>query len=314
MKQIRLFETRLVDGMQLVRQLLFCWAVFLLNPLASAGERCEFDDLQRKVCTEYSSGLRVVTLSPHATEIVAWLIDTVEGGKAPRLVAVDSASDFPAWVSGLPVVSDKQQLSKEAVLSLKPDLVVAWASGISAESLSWLERLQISVFLSEPNGVDGVARNLRSLGALMGLPSANLEKASRDWLAGFGEPIERQTPVRVFYQVWERPLITVGGPHVISDLITRCGGENIFQSLPQLGPTVSVESVLQRNPQVIMASGPENPTQQALKHWQKWSTIEAVKGDRFSVLPQDILVRPGPRLLQAKAALCTEIERLAPNE
>lgn len=269
-----------------------------------AWATCVIDDAGRQACMPEPAA-RVVSLSPHATELVAWLV----GEQA--LVGVDTSSDFPNSASTLPKVADAQQLNLEELLQLKPDLVVAWASSLPAHALAWLEAHGVVVFVSEPKGVAGVASNMRGLGMLLGVAPVELEQRVERWLAGFPKVGLAEQPVRVFYQVWEKPLITLGGEHTLSDLINRCGGINIFADLKLLGPTIDTEAVVTRNPELIITSGPFERGKAALSHWNTWETISAVKHQQLRVLPPDILVRPGPRLLEGTVALCEAIDSAA---
>jgi vitamin B12 transport system substrate-binding protein len=116
---------------------------------------------------------------------------------------------------------------------------------------------------------------------------------------------QRAEPLRVFYQVWSPPLYTVGGGQIISDALSVCGARNVFDDLTLPAPQVSIESVLQRNPEVILAAD-----QPQLDAWKAWPQVAAVAQGRLLLVPDKGLERPSGQMLEALAQLCQVI---APN-
>ena len=121
-------------------------------------------------------------------------------------------------------------------------------------------------------------------------------------LAELREQYHRDTPLRVFYQVWDQPLYTVGGGQIISDALAVCGASNVFADLHLPAPQVSIESVLQRNPEVIIAG-----TQAQLTAWKAWPQIDAVKHGRLLLLSDKGLERPSGQMIEATAKLCQQL-------
>lgn len=283
--------------------LFMAWFGLVFAPFAHAQEVqpfCVQDDLARKVCVPKpkSRGLRVVSLAPHLTEIVYFL----KAGN--QVVAVDQSSDYPDAVKRLPKVGDSLRLDLEKLMALQPDLVLAWASGTSQTQINQLQKLGIPVFVSEPLGVHAVASTMGRLSVLLGLEAENRE-AIDSWLHAFDQLRVKNNPqVRVFYQVWHDPLMTLSGKHVVSEIIQRCGGVTAFSDARILAPTVSIESVLQFNPQLILATAEPS----SLAHWSRWSSLAAVRNQQLKVVTPDILVRSGPRLLQAATEVCRLIQ------
>ena len=114
--------------------------------------------------------------------------------------------------------------------------------------------------------------------------------------------------VRVFYQIWKAPLMTVGGPQIISSAIELCGGENVFGKLTQMAPTVSVEAVLEADPEAIVATGMGDARPEWLDDWNKWTRMTAVKrGNLFHIHP-DLMQRHTPRILDGAEKLCTDLD------
>jgi len=245
---------------------------------------------------------RIVSLTPHLTELLFAV------GAGPQVVGVDSASDYPLAARRLPGVGDYGRVNLERVLALKPDLVVVWQGGNRAADIHALEKLGLPVLRTQATRLDDVGRLLRLVGAVAGHSQAG-ETAARDFsaqLAALGQRYARPQRLAVFYQVWDRPLMTVGGGHWISDALALCGARNVFGDLGAVSPVVSREAVLKRAPDLI-AGGSDAP---ALREgWQMFAELPAVKRRAFVQVDADRLHRPSPRLTEGVAELC---EALAP--
>lgn len=263
---------------------------------------CVQDDLNQPVCVNQAQ--RVLVLAPHLTEIV----DFVGGLK--QVVAVDGSSNYPAAVNTLPKMGNPWMLGAEAILARKPDLVLVWQSGISMEVVAQLRKAGVAVFVSEPKSIAQVASTMQRLASLLGT-SESTEPKVEEWLKAFGTLRARYAnaqPVSVFYQVWSQPLMTLGGQHVVSEVIALCGGRNVFADLSSLAAQVSVEGVLKRNPSVVLASGSAKDHRALVKQWSAWPGLAAVQGSGVYTIPGDILVRNGPRLIDAGRQVCDRIE------
>lgn len=295
----------------MIRFLILCWGGLLLISttlsFASAADlkTCVTDDLGGSVCA--SQVRRVVTLSPHATELIAYM------GGANVLVGVDRTSNYPPSVRSLPVVGDSQRVDLERLVSLRPDLVVAWSSGTSPATIQALRDQAIPVFVSEPVSIQAVADNMVALGQLLGRKEA--QSIAQDWVKQFDQlkvSSNHDQTVKVFYQVWENPLMTIGGRHLINDVIDLCGGVNVFGDLPTLAPTINIESVLALQPELIVTSGESQRALAGLSHWLEWGQLPAVQNKHLAVLPADVLVRNGPRLIDGARAMCDAIREARP--
>lgn len=246
---------------------------------------------------------RVVTLAPHATELV------FAAGGAERIVGTVGHSDFPPAARDIPRVGDHRQIDIERIIALKPDLLIVWLHGNSARQLEQLRKLRIPLYYSEPRKLDDISRSVLRIGQLLGTESQARQAAAeqRRNLAQLSEKYRKRAPVRVFYQVWPQPLYTLNGAHILSDAIRLCGGENIFANLSATAPTVSIEAVVAENPEAIIA-GAEEPTKSGLEQWSTYSTMLAVqRGNLFSI-DADLLNRAGPRLIEGTALLCEKME------
>ena len=247
---------------------------------------------------------RAVALSPHLTELV------FAAGAGPRLVGVMRFSDFPPEAAALPVIGDAFAINLEAVAALKPDLLLLWRSGINPRQQQRLPALGLPIYSNEISSVEGIVDTLRRLGRLFGTEaSANAAAAATEsrWAALRGRYAHRP-PIRVFYQLWNEPLMTVNRGHLIDQAITACGGINVFAGQPNLTPTVSWEAAVAANPQVVLTgSGPEAPAR--LEGWQRFKRVAAVQNGLVIALAGHRLARMTPAFVDGAQALCDTIDR-----
>ncbi len=179
-------------------------------------------------------------------------------------------------------------------------LYTSFPNAGSMRAVNRLADLRIPVFRSEPRELDDIARTLERLGTLAGTErhAAPAAHAFRVRARGLEERYSRRATVRVFYQVWDRPLLTVNGQHVISKVMRLCGGENVFARLPLIAPEVDREAVLRADPQVIVSSGA------SLAAWKAYPGLAAVaRGHLYAIAPE-LIQRHTPRLLDGADRLC----------
>jgi len=247
---------------------------------------------------------RIVSLAPHLTELVYL------AGAGDRLVGAIEHSDHPEAARRLPRVGSESGVHLEALLRLKPDLVVAWPNAGSRRQIDRIAALGIAVYRSEPRELDDVARALRVLGVLAGT-SAAADSAAQGYLrraALLREANAGKPKVRVFYQVWHRPLMTVNGKHLISKAIELCGGENVFSRLPVLAPPIDREAVLQANPEAIVASGADGARPAWLDDWRAYAQLLAARRGNLFAIPPELLQRHTPRILDGAERLCAAFD------
>ncbi|MEY4591511.1 MAG: hypothetical protein RIR18_406 [Pseudomonadota bacterium] len=248
---------------------------------------------------------RIVSLAPHVTE------NLFAAGAGAAVVGVVDHSDYPLEAKEIAHVGAYSSLDLERVAALKPDLVIAWESGNAKGHVEKLQALGLTVFVTQPNEMDDIAVQLEKLGKLAGTEKvANVAAQQfRQRLAGLQKQYASKAPVRVFYQVWKQPLMTVGGQQIISKTIRLCGGENVFGQMSVLAPTVSVEAVLAAKPEVIVASGMEEARPEWLDDWQRWKTLPAVANGHLYFIPPDLIQRHTTRLLEGMERLCGFIDK-----
>jgi len=246
---------------------------------------------------------RIVSLAPHATELL------YAAGAGDRVVGVLSTSDWPPEAAAKPRVGDAHRLDMERILTLAPDLVVTWPYS-ATEQVALLRARGVPVFITNPVTIAGIAADLERLGALAGTEALAAERA-RTFRAKLERLSQRrgQSPeVRVFYEIWNEPLYTIGGRHLISEAIRVCGGENVFASLTLPAPGVSVEAVLAAKPEAIIAGADRGVRPAWLDEWKRWTTLPAVARGNLYTVDANLLHRPGPRFLDGMEGLCAALD------
>ncbi|RUP85151.1 cobalamin-binding protein, partial [Corynebacterium propinquum] len=169
-----------------------------------------------------------------------------------------------------------------------------------------LQRLDIPVYVAEPHSLEQLTGQIQAIAEQLGRAEAGRQLAGQlhKRLADLRQSYQRAEPLRVFYQVWNQPLYTVGGGQIISDALSVCGARNVFDDLKLPAPQVSIESVLQRNPEVILVGD-----QLQLEAWKAWPQVAAVAQGRLLVVPDKGLERPSGQMLEAVARLCEVLAR-----
>ncbi|MGB5259820.1 MAG: cobalamin-binding protein [Gammaproteobacteria bacterium] len=263
------------------------------------------DDAGRTVILD-APARRIVSLAPNLTELL------FAAGAGDAVVGVSGFSDFPPAARSIERIGTATGLDLERIVALQPDLVVAWRSGNPADQVERLRGLGLTVFVSEPRTLEDIGTTLPRLGVLAATSeqAQSAMHAYRQRLAALRRHHAGKSPVNVFYQVWDRPLMTVNGEHIISDVMRLCGGRNVFADLTQLAPQVGIESVLQRNPQVIITAVASDGHAEVLDDWQRWSGVSAVRNGHLYTIPGDLLVRHTPRILDGAEQLCVMLDQV----
>ena len=269
------------------------------NTLAAVVE----DDSGNRIALKQPAQ-RIISLSPHITELL------FAAGAGDRIVGAVEYSDYPEAAKSLPRIGSATALDAERIASLKPDLIVAWGSGNTAGQVATVRRLKVPLFISEPKRIDAIADTLRRLGLLAGssavadVAAVNFDKR----LAVLRALYSQRAKVRVFYEIWHQPLMTIGGTHVISHIIEICGGENVFREVAQLAPSLDMEAVVRANPEVIIAGGMEINNPHWLDVWRAWPQLQATRAGNLYAVPPDLLQRHTPRILDGAQQMCEALE------
>ncbi|MBU9169398.1 cobalamin-binding protein [Burkholderia gladioli] len=265
------------------------------------------DDAGRTV-TLSAPARRVISVAPHATELL------YAAGGAAAMVGAVSYSDYPEAARALPRVGDNRSLDLERIVALKPDLIVVWRHGNADRQTAQLAALGIPLYFSEPKRLDDVAVSLDKLGRLLGT-RAQADRAAADYrqrIAALRARYAARPPVTVFLQIWDRPLTTLNGAQIVSDVLRLCGGRNVFAALQPVAPTVSDEAVLAADPEAIVATAQGATASDAslpsLERWRRWPSLAAVARSNLFAVDGDWLTRPTPRLALGAEQVCRDLE------
>lgn len=268
---------------------------------AAAGAVTVMDDAGNRI-TLAAPARRIVSLAPHATELL------YAAGAGAWVRGVSQYSDYPPAAKQVASVGGAAALDLEKIITLQPDLVVAWRNGNSPAQIARLRQLHIPVFESEPQDFKTVASSLERLSQLAGTEAVGRHAAAtfRLRLQKLRSSYSQQPPVRVFYQVWSTPLMTLNEHHLVSAALQLCSAENIFGKLPQMVPTVSREAVLSADPEAIVSAGAERDE---FSDWLHFPQMTAVARNNLFKLQADQITRAGPRILDGTEDLCRQLQQ-----
>ena len=282
------------------------WLTILLASLpAAAPAGISLTQSDGATLTLAAPADRLVTLSPHLAELV------YAAGAGDHLLATVEYSDYPDAAQRLPRIGDAFRLDIEAIVALRPDLVIAWASGNPDAALAQLEALGLAVWSVEIRSPGEIATTLRRIGSATARPGTAERAADRieQRLATLQERYADVTTLDYFYQVDRRPLFTINGDHLISQGLALCGGRNVFANQPGLAFQVAHEAVITADPAALFApfsAGRDDP----LADWRQWPSLQAVQNDALFLLPADTISRATPRWFDSLELACTLLHGL----
>ncbi len=281
--------------------LLFVFAAGLYPLVALSNPITVVDDSGETIVLAQPAQ-RIITLAPHLTEQV------FSAGGGDRIVATVNYSNFPAAANELLVIGSYKKISYEMVVGLNPDLILAFG-GNGWEMINRLRDLNYTVYVDEPRELEDVASTLTRLGKLLGTQevTAKAQQQFNNRLNRLRNQYSESKTLRVFYQVWNEPLVTINGKHLISSVMRLCGGRNIFSDALPMAPRISVETVIRRDPHVIVASGHGEQRPDWLNEWLQWPTITAVAQNHLYFIPPDILQRHTVRILDGAEMMCEHL-------
>lgn len=248
---------------------------------------------------------RIISLAPNITESL------FAAGAGDKIIGAVSYSDYPEAAKKIPRVGGYPSLDLEKIVSLNPDLVIAWTSGNNKQQVQKIKDFGITVFFSEPRYPDDIAKTIQRFGVLAGTQNI-ADKAANDFLQHYHslqKAFSGKKKIKVFYQIWNKPIMTISGQHLISDIIELCGGENVFSDLNTITPRISLESVLASNSEVIVSGGMGKARPEWIEEWKPWKTLPAVKNEQLYFIDPALMQRVGPRILQGADKLCEFLEQ-----
>jgi len=277
----------------------------------SAMAQIQVQDDSGLIITLKQPATRVISLSPGITELI------YAAGGARYIQGVVSFSDYPEAAKKLPQIGSYNALDMENILILQPDLVIAWKSGNPQHQIQQLKKLGLTVYISEPGDFMDIPRTIMQLGRLMATEN-DAEHSARAFTDQFEQlkqtykSKKKEQPKRTFIQIWNNPVMSVNQEHLISKVISLCGGENIFAKTIGLTNSPTIESILQQDPEIIIATGMAESSAIWLERWQQWPFLNAVKNNRLYAVNPNLLVRHTPRILQGINEVC-QLIKLRPS-
>ncbi len=254
---------------------------------------------------------RVITLSPHLTEIVD------AAGGTSQLVSVSAFSNYPESVKKLPITSDARSIDLEKMKQLKPDLIIYWRGGTPETQIESIQKIfahSAQIIFVEPKKLNDIATDIEKLGQLFGTSALAQKNAAsfRSEVAQLKKKYHnaQKRKVRVFYQVWAQPLMTLNHDHLISDIIELCGGAQLFAKEKLLVPTVSKEAVVKANPEIIFTAVDAKQMKTDWTMWQSIPQLAATQKKAFIEIDADTISRPSQRVLSGALKICSEIDKI----
>lgn len=252
---------------------------------------------------------RIISLSPGTTELIA------TAGGLDKLVGVVEFSDYPLAAKALPSVGSSNGLSIEKILQLQPDLIVTWQGGNRLKDLEMLHHLSLKtgfkILTLNANSLQEIPNTIKTLEQLIhpeGYANSQVTQL-KNLLAEHTQRHLKHAKVSAFYQIWQSPLMTIGGTQFISQALDVCGAKNIFSDATQPALEVGVESVLLRNPQIIFLGGEQAMQSTWRQQWQGWPQISAVHSQQIYGIEADVMQRPTARLIKYLPTLCGLVEQ-----
>ena len=275
---------------------LFCsLLLILLWPLASPASNVTFrDEVGREVLIPFPPK-RIISLAPNITEILFDL------GLDEEIVGVSTHSNFPEKAKTRPRVGSYISLDYEKIISLKPDLIIATGAGNTREMVERLEKLGFPAYVIFPKNLEGILLSIDHMGQVVDRKAEALRiiqdmKRRRAEIVNLMQDVPR---TRVFLQIGEAPMVTVGKGSFADDLIRLAGGENVAGEEKKMYPRFGMEEILKRAPEVIILTSMNASAnyEKVLQDWSRWRTIPAVKNGRIHLIDSDLIDRPSPRII-----------------
>ena len=278
-----------------IKSLLLVSLVIFLGTLSSYSATQKFKDEVGREVTFPFHPKRVVSLAPNITEILFSL------GLDEEIVGVSIHCNFPEKAKSRVKVGSYISLDFERITALKPDLIIATGAGNTRDMVDRLEKLGFPTYVIYPKNFNDILQSIAHIGEIV-----YREKEARVIIEGMRKRSQRVInltkgllPPRVFIQIGDAPIVTVGKGSFADDLIRLAGGENIAGKEKEVYPRFGMEEILKRSPEVIVISSmnPKGDYHKILQEWSRWKTIPAVKNGRIHLIDSDLIDRPSPRII-----------------
>lgn len=234
---------------------------------------------------------RIVSLAPANTEILFAL------GAGDRVVGVTSFDDYPAEVAGIAKVGDFTGPNLEAVAAANPDLVLV-TGGVQADVITKLEQLGATVLSVDPQTLAGLYEDISEVGLAIGASeeSAAVIEQMQSEVAKISDAVASKEPVSAFVEIAQNPLYTVGSATLMDEMVSLAGGKNVVTEAGYV--PYSTEQLVKADPQVYLATLGSMSDPSALKERAGFESLQAVKNERVYVLDDNLVSRPGPRVVE----------------
>jgi iron complex transport system substrate-binding protein len=236
---------------------------------------------------------RIVSLSPASTEILFAV------GAENQIVAVSDFSDYPPQAQNLPKVGgfDGKTLSLEAIFAHEPDLV--YLTNVMHNFLiPQLEANKIDYYISYGDSVEGVKNEILEIGKLTG-HEAESQKVVEQIDQDLNFVKTKNILASAYWEVWNAPFMSAGKKSFINDLLGSAGIKNIFDDIDDAYPIVSEETIILRQPELILIPKNSGLSVDAVNGRKGWEDIPAVKNGKVFIVDDDLLTRAGPRMGQS---------------
>ena len=281
----------------------FCILMTSLPLFAQATIRV-VDDLEKEIVLS-EPAIKIIGLAPNITEILFHI------GAGSQIVGADEYSNYPEAAKKIIRVNNHSIANYELILSLQPDLILAWHSGNGIEIINRLRELGLPVFVIETTKIGEIPDLFKRLGRITGNDAQSIQVASEfsDKLGNLQSLYVDKKKVKTFYQIWDDPIMTLSGKHLVSDVIELCSGVNVFAEAQPLVPRVNIESIMNADPEVILSSGSEERVAGWRKKWARWPTISAVNKGHLYLIPPDLMQRQSNRILDAATYVCNFLDK-----
>ncbi len=266
---------------------------------APTVEEIKFTDALGNEIVLTGTPQRIVSLAPSITEIL------FEIGAGGQVVGRTDYCDYPEEVKDLPSIGgfSAEAMSLETIISLEPDLVIG-GSIYQAEVIKTLQDAGIKAFVSQPANLAEIKDSLGLIGKITGhvdeaTASADEMQARIDSVTEAVSVVPADQRPMVFYEVWHEPLMSANGSTVVGELIDLAGGVNLFADMPDEYPTISVEQIVEVDPQFIIgpSSHGDQMTAEVIGKREGWGNLSAVKNNAIYIVDGNIVSHASPRIV-----------------
>lgn len=261
-------------------------SAYALQIVDQAGRKVSVADVPR----------RIIPLAPSLAECLFAL------GLDEEIVGVTEYTNFPPQALSKPKVGSYIHLQIEAIVAMKPDLVVATMDGNPKSQIQRLEELGVNVFVTNPKTLEGLYDTLSIMGRILNREARakELVENMRGAIRKIGDLVGSRPARKVLLQVGSSPLVVAGDETLQNELIRLAGGENIAASQGRGYIPLSIERVVTLGPEIILISSMADSVgaEKVKESWRRWPQIPAVFGGRIHVIDGDLVDRPSPRIVE----------------